>query len=53
VIRLPRSYGTYKLVALDSHGHAIGTSAAFHAPSSSKTGTGTSPTSSGGLPQSY
>jgi hypothetical protein len=53
VIPLPRSYGTYKLVALDSHGHAIGTSGAFHSPSSSKPGGGTSPTSSGGLPQSY
>jgi hypothetical protein len=53
VIQLPHSYGTYKLVALDSHGHPLGTSAAFHPPSSSKKGTGSSPGSSGGLPQSY
>lgn len=46
-IVLPRAYGVYKVVALDAHGRALGTSAAFRLPSPS------SKPPAPGLPQSY
>lgn len=49
-IGLSHGYGVYKVLALDAHGHVLGTSAAFRVPSNKKQ---KSPGGSSGLPQSY